>query len=96
MPVTLGSGHGRHGGESVNALHQLPAAFGGILEEVRWVLGETVDQFVAAGERIDHHVSREIDRGDASLAMNRFREAYQHYQRAYAGLTRGNHDDDSD
>ncbi|MFQ5716212.1 MAG: hypothetical protein ACE5GQ_03845 [Nitrospinales bacterium] len=83
--LALGGANGEH---NANAINQLPATQGGLLEEVRFVVSETIDLFETAGEELEKEAHRQLEKGDAAFADGRFREAYEHYQKAYSAATK--------
>jgi hypothetical protein len=76
------------GGTNI-AFFSLPQAFGGVLEIVRGLVGETIDLAVAAGFNI-RNAEMVLARGDALLADGDYRGAYDAFAKAYREASAGN------
>jgi hypothetical protein len=63
-------------------LFQRPESQGGYLEEVRYIVADTIAMNTAAGERT-YRALGELNDGDASYAGGDWAGAFEHYRRAY-------------
>ena len=77
----------RNGNDRVS-IFQLPASVGGFLEEVREVVGATIEARLDAGIGIGR-AAADLAQGDAAYARGAYKEAYGHYRRAYQQATQG-------
>ncbi|MGH9798678.1 MAG: hypothetical protein ACRD5D_11030, partial [Candidatus Polarisedimenticolia bacterium] len=71
------------------AFFELPAAFGGVLELVRVIVGDTVEAAVDAGFDI-RNAETELARGDDAFASGDYRSAYNAFAKAYRDAAAGN------
>jgi hypothetical protein len=67
------------------AVFYLPEAYGGMLEKVRTIVSEAIDQARLAGFEVDAAVRR-LTAGDEAFASGDYKRAYQRYSSAYRSL----------
>jgi hypothetical protein len=75
------------GGKNI-ASFLLPSAFGGVLELVRQIVGETIEAAMDAGLKIQN-AETELRRGDDLFAAGDYPGAYNSFTRAYREATTG-------
>lgn len=80
------AGHGSH--PHPIAIFQLPEQFGGLLDEVRGIVRETIELMVVAGEDIKD-AEKEYQRGDKEYYSENYKFAYEYYAQAYRAATSG-------
>lgn len=76
-----------HGDSGVISQFQLPAAFGGKLETVSFIVADTINMTLAASQPI-FGAARELQRGDNLLKAGDFIKAYQAYRSSYSEATK--------
>jgi tetratricopeptide (TPR) repeat protein len=67
----------------------LPRAFGGVLELVRQIVGESIDASMDAGLDV-RNAEAELARGDDLFAAGDYRSAYDSFAKAYREASKGN------
>jgi len=75
------------GNNGVISQFQLPAAFGGRLETVSFIVADTINMTLAASQSV-FGAERELQRGDNLLKAGDFIKAYQAYRSSYSEATK--------